>query len=70
MENIKITNCTRIQEIMLNYKLSKLNLSEEIEIEIYSDIGYAVAGVGGAVAIAAGGATWYYRKKKKKAEAE
>ena len=32
MENIKITNCTRIQEIMLNYKLSKLNLSEEIEI--------------------------------------
>lgn len=45
-------------------------VSEEIEIEIYSDIGYAVAGVGGAVAIAAGGATWYYRKKKKKAEAE
>ena len=48
---------------------AKSGITEEIELEIYSSAGDAVAGVLGLAVIGGGGAAWYYRRKKKK-EAE
>ena len=48
---------------------AKSGVTKEIEIEIYSSAGGAVAGALGVVVIGGGGAVWYYKRKKKK-EAE
>ena len=50
---------------------AKSGITEEIELEIYSNAGDTAAGIIGIAAIGGGGAAWYYRRKKKKeAEAE
>lgn len=50
---------------------AKSGVTEEIEIEVYSNAGDTAAGILGLAVIGGGGATWYYRRKKKKeAEAE
>ena len=50
---------------------AKSGVTEEIEIEVYSNAGDTAAGILGLAVIGGGGAAWYYRRKKKKeAEAE
>ena len=50
---------------------AKSGVTEEIEIEVYSNAGDTAAGIVGLAVIGGGGAAWYYRRKKKKeAEAE
>ena len=48
---------------------AKSGVTEEIEIEVYSNAGDTAAGILGLAVIGGGGAAWYYRRKKKK-EAE
>lgn len=50
---------------------AKSGVTEEIEIEVYSNAGDTAAGILGLAVIGGGGVAWYYRRKKKKeAEAE
>jgi hypothetical protein len=50
---------------------AKSGVTEEIEIEVYSNAGDTAAGILGLAVIGGGGAAWYCRRKKKKeAEAE
>ena len=44
---------------------AKSGITEEIELEIYSNAGDTAAGIIGIAAIGGGGAAWYYRRKKK-----
>lgn len=45
---------------------AKSGVKKEIEIEVYSNAGSAVAGVVGLAVIGGGGAALYYKKKKKR----
>ena len=45
---------------------AKSGVTEEIEIEVYSNAGDTATGILGLAVIGGGGATWYYRRKKKK----
>ena len=45
---------------------AKSGVSEEIEIEIYSNVGDTVTGIIGLAALGGGGTALYYRRKKKK----